>query len=183
MVGDRQQASIAVTHGLVRRLSTRELLGMLVHEISHVRHNDMWVMGMADLFTGVTGLLSTADQFLLLLNLPLLLLSSAREYDADLGAVKLTGPPEAPASALAKIDPYQGWSLEQVLLLGRWSPDRSFLRTHPETKDRICRLRGLTSDLPETPALGMPPAAPLLVDDFARVVRTGPRWYFNGLQY
>ncbi|HHI94152.1 MAG TPA: peptidase M48 [Gammaproteobacteria bacterium] len=169
-VGNRRYAAIAVSDGLLRHLDRRELLGVLAHEVSHVQHNDMWVMGLADLFSRATSLLSTFGQFLLLINLPLILLSQVsiswgailllifapqfsalaqlalsrvREYDADLNAARLTGDPLGLASALAKLEQYAGGMMEQILLPGRRRREPSLLRTHPPTDERIRRLQSL----------------------------------------
>jgi drug/metabolite transporter (DMT)-like permease len=45
--------------------------GVLAHEVSHVRNNDLWVMGMADVFSRMTSLLSLMGQLLLVFSLPL----------------------------------------------------------------------------------------------------------------
>jgi len=169
-VGNRRYAAIAVSDGLLRHLDNRELLGVLAHEISHVQHNDMWVMGLADLFSRATSLLSTFGQLLLLINLPLILLSQvsiswmailllivapqfsalaqlalsrAREYDADLNAARLTGDPLGLASALAKLEQYAGGVMEQILLPGRRRREPSLLRSHPSTDERIRHLQSL----------------------------------------
>jgi heat shock protein HtpX len=206
-VGSPHQSAIAVTDGLLRRLSDRELLGVLAHEMSHIRNNDLWVMGLADIFSRMTSLLSLFGQILLILNLPLVLigagafnwwaiallilapnlsalaqlaLSRTREYDADLNAVALTGDPEGLASALARIERVQGGWMERILLPGRRVPEPSLLRTHPRTDDRIRRL------------LELRPAAPRLaqrldgfggpaVDLHGRPVTRSPRWHVTGL--
>ncbi len=169
-VGNRRNAAIAVSDGLLQRLDNRELLGVLAHEVSHVQHNDMWVMGLADLFSRITSTLSLFGQFLLFINLPLILLSQAtiswaaiallifapqfsalaqlalsrvREYDADLNAARLTGDPMGLASALAKLEQHNGGMLERILLPGRRTPEPSLLRTHPPTEERIRRLQSL----------------------------------------
>jgi heat shock protein HtpX len=134
-VGSRNASAIAMSDGMLRALAPRELAGVLAHEVSHVRHNDIWLMGLADLFSRLTHVLSTVGQILLLVNLPLLMLSQVtiswtavtilifapvlsalmqlalsrtREYDADLGAAELTGDPRGLAMALARMERYQG---------------------------------------------------------------------------
>jgi heat shock protein HtpX len=207
-VGSRDQAAIAVTDGLVRQLNSRELSGVLAHEISHVLSNDLWVMGIADLFSRATSLLSLTGQFLLLLNLPLLMfsgvtinwfailllifaptlsalaqlaLSRTREYDADLNAVRLTGDPDGMASALLKIERVQGRWLEQIILPGRKVPDPSLLRTHPGTRHRIERLMALK---PVLSRQGLLPVGsgrfPVDAGVGSTVVRP-PRWHISGL--
>jgi len=204
--GRRQDAVVAVSSGLLEVLSPRELVAVLAHEISHIRSDDTWVMGIADLFARLTSVLSLFGQLLLLVNLPLLLLqqvqinwlailllvsaptfsalaqlglSRTREYDADLNAVRLTGDPEALASALAKIDRYSGNFLEQILWPGKGLPEPSWLRTHPPTEERIRRILTLE---PSRSATRMPPPGgtfpPLAAGRGGR-----PRWHLHGLWY
>ncbi len=206
-VGTRANAAIAVTDALLRTLSARELAGVLAHEVSHVRHNDMWVMGLADLFSRMTSAFSTLGQMLLFLNLPLLMfseygvswllililvfaptlsalmqlaLSRTREYDADLGAVELTGDPRGLAMALEKMERYQGRFFEQILFPGRRVPDPSLLRTHPPTEERIRRLLELepraTPSIPQVSRAIVPP-------DAYRSAERRPRWHINGMWY
>jgi heat shock protein HtpX len=174
-VGNVRGAAIAVSDGLLRHLTTRELAGVLAHEISHVRNNDLWLMNLADLMSRLTSLMSWLGQLLLLFNLPALVmgaagvpwllvlvlifsptvmallqlaLSRAREHDADLDAALLTGDPEGLAAALAKLDRLQGRYWEEILLPGRRMPEPSLLRTHPPTAERIAQLRSLAGELP-----------------------------------
>ncbi len=166
--GSRANAAIAVTDGLLRRLDLRQVAGVLAHEMSHIRNNDLRVMAMADALTRFTQFLA----YLGLLNLPMLLLgfktiswgavlllymapmltsllqmglSRTREYDADLEGAGLTGDPEGLASALAALERYQGRFWEDLMLPvpSRRIPHPSLLRSHPETADRIARLREL----------------------------------------
>ena len=69
-----------------------------------------------------------------------LALSRSREYSADIEAVNLTGDPHGLASALEKIEYYQGGWIERILLPGHKLPDPSLLRTHPQTEERIKRI-------------------------------------------
>ncbi len=169
-VGRRDEAVIGVTDGLLRALSLRELTGVLAHEMSHIRNNDVWLMGMADLAGRLTRMMSLIGAGLLLLSLPMwlsggslvsfglilllvfapqlttllqLALSRAREFDADLDAAGLTGDPAGLGSALAKLERQQRSHWEQILMPGRKMPEASLLRSHPPTKDRIARLSSL----------------------------------------
>ena len=206
-VGARHQSAIAVTDGLLRILATRETIGVLAHEISHIQNNDMWVMGMADMFSRLTSLLSLFGQLLLLLNLPLILfsalsinwsaililifapslsalaqlgLSRTREYDADLNAARLTADPEGLARALLKIERQQGSFMERIFLPGRRIPDPSLLRTHPPTEERVHRLMELQQD--ESHANRYVPARDFLPEIFLDTpTRRPPRWHINGL--
>jgi len=166
--------AIGVTEGLLRRLSLRELAGVLAHEVSHIRNNDLAVMALADVMTRFTQVLSYLALFLAIINLPAMLigdsdisltallllylaptagsllqlgLSRAREYDADVEGAKLTGDPRGLASALDKLERYQGRFWEDLMfpVPGRRIPQPSLLRSHPPTADRIARLLRLES--------------------------------------
>lgn len=205
-MGRRDDAALVVSDGLVRRLTPRELTGVLAHEISHIRNNDMWVMGLADVVSRLTSVLSLAGQVLILLSLPVMLLSEARvpllalallvfaptisallqlalsrarEYDADLEAVRLTGDARALASALDKLERQQGGWLERVILPGRRVPEPSLLRTHPPTEERIRRLLELQ---PGAAPLRLP-AGTLLQAARFRSPGRAPRWHATGLWY
>ncbi len=172
-VGTRDDASIALSDGLLRSMGRREIAGILAHELNHIRHNDLWIMQMADNMSRVTHAMSLAGQLMLVFFLPFYLvtgtgipwiiilvlilapmlstllqmaLSRTREYDADLGALQITGDPDGLASALEKLDVYQK-KLINILLPGRKNPDPSLLRTHPHTEKRRERLFKLAGEL------------------------------------
>jgi heat shock protein HtpX len=206
-VGTRGNSAIAVTDALLRALSPRELAGVLAHELSHVRNNDMWVMELADLFSRMTSWFSSVGQILLVINLPLtmfseyavswaaililvlaptlsalmqLALSRIREYDADLGATELTGDPRGLALALVKMERYQGRFIEQIFFPGRRLPDPSLLRTHPPTQERIERLLELE---PAAAAVPHPPSVASLASAAFPPVERRPGWHLNGVWY
>jgi heat shock protein HtpX len=208
--GTPGRAAIAVTEGLLRRLSLREIAGVLAHEISHIRNNDLFVMGLADAMTRFTQLLAYLAVFLAVLNIPALLLgldgfswfailllyaaptvssllqlalSRAREFDADMEAAGLTGDPMGLASALGSLERYQGRFWEDLMfpVPARRIPQPSLLRSHPETAERIARLR----------EVGAAPAAPPIViveEPMFTLVGLGPaelapRYRFPGLWF
>lgn len=203
-VGNREQAAIAVTDGMLRRLNLREMIGVLAHEVSHIANNDLWVMGLADTITRLTRLMSLFGLMILLLALPLvvtgefavpwllvgllvfapnigallqLALSRTREYDADLHAAGLTGDALGLASALEKMERLQGRFWEDLFLPGRRRPDPSLLRTHPETDERIRRLLALQ---PPAARMAVDPRALEVPPSLAPVLRR-PRWHPFGL--
>ena len=207
-VGSRRRSAIAVTDGLLRQLDLREVIAVLAHEMSHIRNNDLWVMGLADMFSRSTSLLSLMGQLLLLMNIPLLLIGAAtinwwvilllilapnlsaiaqlalsrtREYDADLNAARLTGDPEGLARALVKIEQVQGGWLERIFLPGRRVPDPSLLRSHPHTSDRVERLMSLQRASDEAEGLGIERAGPHARYPGAGPVSRPPRWHVTGL--
>ena len=161
--GTRKDAAIVVTDGLLRTLDSREVAGVLAHEIAHIRSNDVWVMTLADVVGRVTTVLSFAGQALFIVLLPLavasdmrmslvpyavlilapalsialqLALSRTREYDADVAAVELARDARGLASALHKLERLQGGWIERILM----ARPPKWLRTHPDTKRRIERL-------------------------------------------
>jgi heat shock protein HtpX len=207
-VGERDDAAIALTDGLLRSLSLRELAAVLAHEISHVRNNDLWLMSLADVVGRPTRLMSLLGLVLLILGLPVwlsgrqavplllvlllvlapqitlllqLALSRAREYEADLDAAGLTGDPAGLASALLKLERHQRGIWERILLPGYRSPEPSILRTHPPTQERVARLEALYGAGPE-------PSPAFARDEpyqgtFGQQVMTSPRWRLLGPWY
>lgn len=127
------RAVLAVTTGLLRRLDTEELDGVLSHELSHIAHRDVVVMTTASFLGVLAGLIArftlystmfgggrdrrNGDQlFLIVLAvmavsavvyavsfLLIRALSRYRELAADRAGAILTGRPSELASALTKI--------------------------------------------------------------------------------
>lgn len=207
-VGKRNHTIIAVTDGLLRKLELNEVAAVLAHEVSHIRSNDLWVMGVADMISRVTNTMSLFGQLLFILNLPLVLftevsmnwfaiillviapslsalaqlaLSRTREYDADLNAANLTGDPDSLARALMKIDKQQkGW-LEQLILPGRRIPDPSLLRSHPHTAERVKRLIELTPGITRSERQGFTTSEACYDETFGKPISRSPGWHINGL--
>lgn len=208
--GTPDRPAIALSEGLVRRLSMRELAGVLAHEISHIRNGDLWLMGVADaaarllqalaylaialaaynVLAYTTGMamvswLAIASLYLTpaVLNLLQLALSRAREYEADRLAVALTGDPVGLASALHRVEIYTGHLWEDLTppIAARRVPQPSLLRTHPPAAERVARLH----ELAETHA-----PAPLVIVEKPMVSLVGmgpatlrPRYRWLGLWY
>lgn len=179
--GKPDHAAVAITEGLLRQLTVREIAGVLAHEVSHIRNNDLWVMGIADAFTRIAQAMSHVAVFFAILNIiaafngeqyaswwaiaflymsPLLSnllqlgLSRAREFDADLEAAKLTGDPLGLAGALRRIEQTTGRMWEDLMLPapGRRVAIPSILRSHPPTEERVRRLVELSAR-PNLPAI------------------------------
>ena len=199
--GSKHHAAIALTDGLLRSLTPRELTGVLGHEIAHIANEDLRVMGLADSISRLTHLLALLGQLAIVLSLPALLLgvtevnwpallllavapqlallaqlglSRVREFDADRLAAELTGDPHGLASALAKIERVSR-SWRAWLLPGWGNPEPSWLRTHPATAERIERLLELA------PPPAMPPfPSARFVPEVTESPRP-PRWRTGGL--
>jgi heat shock protein HtpX len=186
-LGSPEDSAVCISDGLLRLVDRRELAGVLAHEVAHIAHRDLWIMGLADALSRAVTLAAWAGQFLILLNLPLFLsgaahlpwhvpillvfspaimalmqlaLSRTREFDADLGAAALTGDPAGLASAILKLERRKG-RLWEIFLPHRRIPDPSFLRTHPRPEDRVARLLEAFGHRPAPPR----PAPPRRVAD------------------
>jgi len=179
-VGTPDHSAIAVTEGLLRRLTMREIAGVLGHEIGHIRSNDLEIMGLADLMTRFAQVLSYVGVALALVNIVALLigeetiawlaivilylapavtsllqlgLSRTREFEADLEAATLTGDPLGLASALRRLDSDTGHLLDDLSLPVpcRRVAHPSLLRSHPPADERIARLLSLDNPSPMPP--------------------------------
>jgi len=127
-----EHAAVAVTDGIRRILTKRELAGVLGHELSHVKHRDILVSTIAATLAGAIGYLAQMAQWamifgggrdrdeeggggnifgliVMMIVAPLaamliqMAVSRSREYGADEGGAKVTGDPLALASALRKL--------------------------------------------------------------------------------
>jgi heat shock protein HtpX len=126
-----QHAAVAVTHGIRRILTKRELAGVLGHELSHVANRDILVSTIAATLAGAISYLAQMAQWAMffgggrdreeegggnILGLIVMMVvapiaamliqmavSRSREYGADAGGAKITGDPLALASALKKL--------------------------------------------------------------------------------
>ena len=200
--GSKQEASIALTDGLLRSLSPRELAGVFAHGVAHIANEDLRVMGLADSVSRLTSLLAMVGQIAIVFSLPALLagavavnwpgllllaaspqlallaqlgLSRVREFDADRLAAELTGDPQGLASALAKIERVSR-SWRAWLWPGWGNPKPSWLRTHPATQERISRLLTLAP----RPASALPFHEIHFLPESAVTLRP-PRWRPSGL--
>lgn len=199
--GATGSSAVAISDGLLRRLGPRELRGVLAHELSHVKSGDLKIMAMAAMMGRMTETLAFLGQILLLISLPLALagspvlpwttilvllvaptlaalllqaLSRTREYQADLGAARLTGDPEGLAQALLSLEkPASFW--ERLFFPYRRETGSPWLRSHPATAERVRRLRSLSE------RQTLPPSVPDPWMDARppRVHTRSPRHYFH----
>ncbi len=121
-----ENAAVAATTGLIRRLSHEELAGVISHELTHIRNRDTLTMTMTATLAGAISMLANFAMFFggrsrdnplgivgsiaMMILAPLaamlvqMAISRTREYAADRGGAEICGHPLWLASALAKID-------------------------------------------------------------------------------
>jgi heat shock protein HtpX len=168
-----EHAAVAVTVGILRILNKRELKAVLAHEMGHVVNRDVlistiacvmgailtWIghMGAWGMFRdgerdrGVNPIFALAMIILAPIAAMLikLAITRSREYEADATGARITGDPEALASALAKLE--QGAQLMPreinpafanlyIVQPGMRDWVENLLSDHPPIPDRIKRL-------------------------------------------
>lgn len=164
-VGVGPNAAIILTLPLIERFSGKELEGVLAHEMAHVKNHDLRFMNIAQVATRLVSDLSSfivlfailfmpfsflsgfpgvsLMAFLLALIAPWLAvlmqmkLSRTREFSADLDAADKLGDPGGLISALIKLESWQSGNPFFSLFKRRTHP----LHSHPETEERVERLR------------------------------------------
>ncbi|MHC1697696.1 MAG: zinc metalloprotease HtpX [Geobacteraceae bacterium] len=126
-----EHAAVAATSGILRILSREELMGVMAHELSHVKHRDILISTIAatvagaitylaqmaqwtaifgggrdreDEGGGMLGLLVMAIVAPLAAMLIQMAISRSREYEADKGGAAISGNPLYLANALRKLD-------------------------------------------------------------------------------
>jgi len=123
-----ENAAVAATSGLMRRLNRDEVRAVLAHELGHVRNRDSLTMTITAVLAGAIGMLAQSLFFfggfgsrdresplggigalLVMILAPIaamlvqMAISRSREYEADRAGAELSGQPRALASALQKI--------------------------------------------------------------------------------
>jgi len=126
-----EHAAVAATNGIMRILSREELMGVMAHELSHVKHRDILIGSVAATIAGAITYLANMAQWaaifgggrdregeggggfsLLVMAIvaPLaamliqMAISRSREYAADRGGAEVSGNPLWLASALRKLE-------------------------------------------------------------------------------
>ncbi len=209
-VGYGKHAAIALTDGLLNQLTLRELAAVMGHEIAHIAHGDLLVMGLADYISRLTHLFSRAGQLMLMLMLSvpilfiedyavsinwfsifLLLFSPQLAILAQLGLSRVREYDADQKSALLTGDPMGlAYALARIesssrswleLLLPGWgNPQPSWLRSHPPTEERIRRLQGYAM----TSRFMRPPfASDLPIGYITKALSNSPRWRIGGFWF
>ena len=128
-----ENAAVAATTGLLRRLSSEETAGVLAHELAHVKNRDTLIMTITATIAGAIGMLANFGLFfgafgggnrnnplgivgvlLMAILAPMaaalvqMAISRSREYEADRIGAEICGQPLWLASALEKIQAAAG---------------------------------------------------------------------------
>jgi len=119
-----QNAAVAATTGLLRRLNSQEVAGVLAHELAHVKNRDTLIMTITATIAGAISMLANFGIFfggnrnnplgfvgviLMMILAPAaaalvqMAISRSREYEADRIGAEICGQPLWLASALEKI--------------------------------------------------------------------------------
>lgn len=126
-----EHAAVAATTGIMRILTRDELMGVMAHELSHVRHRDILISSIAATIAGAIAYLAHMAQWaaifgggrdrdeegggmfgliVMAIVLPIaamliqMAISRSREYEADRGGAELSGNPLLLAGALKKLE-------------------------------------------------------------------------------
>ncbi|MFN3624702.1 MAG: zinc metalloprotease HtpX [Hyphomicrobium sp.] len=208
-IGSSHRFATALTEGLLRRLTMREVAAVLAREAAHAQRGDLFAFGAADtvsrcaqglyyvglalaalnVLSAVTGgeripWLSIILMVLAptLMNLLQLGLSHAREQDADRTAALLTGDPLGVASAISRIDAFAGSPIDDILppVPARKVALPSMLRLSTDVERRVSRVT----------AFDAPPMPPLDITEGPRISLIGvgpielrPRYRWPGVWF
>ena len=185
---NERHAAVCCTEGILRLLNEREIRGVLGHELMHVYNRDILTSAVASAMATVItylgyslmyaggrrdddrdgGSVGAIGALLSMILAPIaasliqMAISRTREYDADEDGSRLTGDPEALASALRKISyGVQGepmpmtagtQSVAAMMIANPFSAEgmSRLFSTHPPTEQRIARLMGMAQEMRST---------------------------------
>jgi heat shock protein HtpX len=172
-----KNSAVAVTAGIMKRLSEDELRGVIAHELAHIRNRDvliqsiaatiggaitylaymlMWFGGDDESPLGLIGSLALVILAPIAASLIQLAVSRQREFSADATGAQISGNPESLASALLRLEesakeiPMQvNQAAEPLYIVKPFSGGgvASLFSTHPPIEERVRRLRQMRPSL------------------------------------
>jgi heat shock protein HtpX len=176
-----QHAAVCATTGLLNTLSRDEIAGVIGHELGHVRNHDTLTMTITATIAGAISMLAQFGMFfrggnrdsglgivgsvLMLILAPLaamivqMAISRTREYGADNLGARISGRPDALASALVKIsriaeevpnDTAETHPATAPLFIINPLSGRgmdNLFSTHPSTENRVAALDKLSREM------------------------------------
>ena len=172
---DKKHCAVAVTTGLLETLNEKEIEGVLAHEVAHIKNRDILISTIAATIAGAisyiaeifwwSSIFGGEEEKPIWAVIPVIILapiaalliqlaiSRGREFLADETGAKLTGSPEALASALRKISRMakenpleQGSAATSHMWIVNPFKGNFFTKlfsTHPPVEERIKRLEML----------------------------------------
>ena len=177
-----QHAAVCATTGLLKTLSREEVAGVIAHELGHVRNHDTLTMTITATIAGAISMLAQIGMFfggrrqdggglgvvgslLMLVLAPIaamivqMAISRSREYAADNIGGRISGRPDALASALVKIsqmaeavpnDTAEAHPTTAPLFIVNPLSGRgmdNLFSTHPSTENRVAALEKLAREI------------------------------------
>jgi heat shock protein HtpX len=172
-----ENAAVAATSGLLSMLSRDEIVGVMAHELGHVKNRDTLIMTMVATIAGAISMLANFGLFFrggdreghgnMIASLMAVIvapfaamivqmaISRTREYGADRAGAEISGNPHALASALAKIagqaeripNPVAQRNPAAAQLYIVPTHVSELFSTHPATEKRIAALQEIAADM------------------------------------
>ncbi|HWM47559.1 MAG TPA: zinc metalloprotease HtpX [Xanthobacteraceae bacterium] len=175
-------SAVAVTTGLLNALSREEVAGVVAHELAHVKNRDTLIMTITATIAGAISMLAQFGMFFggnrdnnngmgivgtlaMVILAPIaamlvqMAISRTREYAADNLGARISGRPEALASALGRIEraahavPNEeaeaNPATAHLFIINPLSGARmdNLFSTHPSTENRIVALQELAAEM------------------------------------
>lgn len=193
---DPKNAAVAVSSGLLRQLDTREVAGVVAHELAHIKNRDTLTMTITATLAGAISALAQFGLFfgggnnrdnplggigalLMVFLAPVaamivqMAVSRTREYEADKDGAEISGDPLALASALNKIATLAG---RQVNVAAERNPAMAHMYiVNPLNGQRMDNLFSTHPDTGNRIAALQKLAAEMSVDDKGRRPQPRPR--------
>jgi heat shock protein HtpX len=177
-----RHAAVAVSTGLLNMLNRDEIAGVIAHELSHISNRDTLTMSITATIAGAISMLAQFGLFfgggardnngagiigtlVMVILAPLaamivqMAISRTREYAADELGARISGRPDALASALAKISSAahmienetaeRAPATAHLFIVNPLSGQRmdNLFSTHPSTENRIAALQRLAQEV------------------------------------
>jgi heat shock protein HtpX len=177
-----RHAAVAVSAGLLNMLNRDEIAGVIAHELSHISNRDTLTMSITATIAGAISMLAQFGLFfgggardnngagiigtlVMVILAPLaamivqMAISRTREYAADELGARISGRPDALASALAKISSAahmienetaeRAPATAHLFIVNPLSGQRmdNLFSTHPSTENRIAALQRLAQEV------------------------------------
>lgn len=182
-------AAVAATSGLLRRLNWEEVAGVMAHELAHVKNRDTLIMTITATLAGAISILANfallfgggrnnnnplgiVGVILMMILAPIaamivqMAVSRTAEYRADRIGAEISGQPLWLASALEKIErsakqinnqvAERNPSTAHLFIINPLHANKmdSLFSTHPQTANRVARLREMAGEKTAATAQG-----------------------------